>query len=101
MDGKPEEKEQKRPVDDNSADPAAQRPKREWLAAPQGGRRQPRIGNDFQVSALPLPQSNSGGEDGKEEPKKDEETPTAELETKDESGEVVKESEAPPPPEEK
>ena len=100
MDGQPEEKEQKRPVDDNSTDPAAQRHRREWLAAPQGGRRQPRIGNDFQVSTLPMPQSSIGEQT--EEPKKDEEKTNTEKEaTEDKAGEVVKESETSPPAEEK
>jgi hypothetical protein len=99
MDDGPE-KEQKRPVDDKSTDPAAQRPRREWLAAPQGGRRQPRIGNDFQVSALPTPQSSS--EEQKEDTKEGEEANTEKEATEendattDESGEMVKESEVSP-----
>ena len=52
-----EKKEQeKRPVE-YATEPAAQRPRREWLAAPTD-RRQPRVGSDFQVSILPKPSSS-------------------------------------------
>mmetsp|Transcript_25726 Transcript_25726/g.42816 ORF Transcript_25726/g.42816 Transcript_25726/m.42816 type:complete len:95 (+) Transcript_25726:117-401(+) len=51
----PEEGKEKRPVEnETAAEPSAQRPRREWLAAPSG-RRQPRIGDNFQVLALPTP----------------------------------------------
>lgn len=52
--GDVENEGEKRPAE-NPAEPAARRLRRDWLAAPTGGRRQPRIGSEFQVSILPSP----------------------------------------------
>lgn len=49
-----EKKEQEKRPAEYATEPAAQRPRREWLAAPTT-RRQPRVGSDFQVSILPEP----------------------------------------------
>jgi hypothetical protein len=76
--------EEKRPAE-NPIEPAAQRIKREWLA-PQG-RRQPRIGGDFQVAMLPSPSDKPQSE-------KKEHT-AGETEETAHGGEVV-EAEIPP-----
>ena len=52
-----ESKQEKRPAE-NSSEPAARRLRRDWLAAPIG-KREPRVGNDFQVSILPTPQDSA------------------------------------------
>lgn len=58
---------EKRPIDTPADPSSAQRPRREWLAAPDGGRRQPRVGNDFQVTLLPTPSAAVANNETKEE----------------------------------
>jgi hypothetical protein len=58
-----EDDENKRPHDSTAREPTAQRPRveRQWLAAPTGGPRHPRIGSEYQVTVLPTPISGENG----------------------------------------
>ena len=58
-----EDDENKRPHDSTAREPTAQRPRieRQWLAAPTGGPRHPRIGSEYQVTVLPTPSSGEKG----------------------------------------
>jgi hypothetical protein len=83
-----EKKEQEKRPAEHAPEPAAQRPRREWLAAPTD-RRQPRIGSDFQVSILPTPSISATINEAAEPPKEGARKTATDRDVK--NGEVVQE----------